>query len=371
MIKKRWGTPEKTVTSRVEHDQLMAVFNTVSDAMFSINSEGQIRMYNAALLALLDTNQSLSGHHVDTAIPLFDLKGEPVSLEKVIHSSPRTERDDMIYRFKDDDEIRLHVSANRIKSTYASGKGSRDEGAICTLRDITKAKSLEEERDEFISVVSHELRTPIAITEGTISNLQYFLKQGAKPETLIPALDDAHDQIILLGTMINDLSTLSRAERGVGDNAEAIDIKSLSEEMYKKYSPSAEAKGLRFNLDIGPKLGSVMTSHLYLEEMLQNFITNSIKYTTEGTVTLSVHREKNMVHFNVSDTGIGISKSDLKHIFEKFYRSEDFRTRETSGTGLGLYVVQKLMRKLGTKVEVTSRLNHGSQFGFSLPSIPD
>lgn len=114
-----------------------------------------------------------------------------------------------------------------------------------------------------------------------------------------------------------------------------------------------------------------MTSHLYLEEMLQNFITNSIKYTTEGTVTLSVHREKNMVHFNVSDTGIGISKSDLKHIFEKFYRSEDFRTRETSGTGLGLYVVQKLMRKLGTKVEVTSRLNHGSQFGFSLPSIPD
>ena len=105
--------------------------------------------------------------------------------------------------------------------------------------------------------------------------------------------------------------------------------------------------------------------------MLQNFITNAIKYTDKGSVTLGVRVKNKAVEFIVSDTGIGISKTDLKHVFEKFYRSEDYRTRETSGTGLGLYVVQKLARKLATKITATSRLNHGSSFSFSLPTASD
>ena len=115
------------------------------------------------------------------------------------------------------------------------------------------------------------------------------------------------------------------------------------------------------------RVGKAFTSRLYLEEVLQNFITNAIKYTKEGTVTIQVKRTKEGVYFAVKDTGIGISKSDLKHISEKFWRSEDYRTRETSGTGLGLYVVQKLAKKLHIKVDIDSRLNHGSTFSFTLP----
>lgn len=367
MMKKRGGDKIPAATARVEHDQLMTVFNTVSDAMFSITSNGILRMYNAALLGLIDTNQSLSGRFVDDVVALYQQDGEPVSFLSVLQVTPHTERDDLVYRFADGDQIRLHISANRIRGSYAPGKGAADEGYICTLRDITKSKSLEEERDEFISVVSHELRTPIAITEGTISNLQYFLKKGAAPTVLETALEEAHDQIVLLGSMINDLSTLSRAERGVGGDLEAINLRSLAEEQYKNYTSEAKKKGLTLNLDLGARLGTLTTSRLYLEEMLQNFITNAIKYTHTGSVTLSIIRETDHVVFTVTDTGIGISKTDIKHIFEKFYRSEDYRTRETSGTGLGLYVVEKLMHKLGTRVRVTSRLNHGSSFSFSLP----
>jgi signal transduction histidine kinase len=106
---------------------------------------------------------------------------------------------------------------------------------------------------------------------------------------------------------------------------------------------------------------------LYLHELLQNFITNAIKYTREGSVTLIVRRQKDDILFEVSDTGIGISKSDQAKVFDKFYRSEDYRTRETSGTGLGLYVTHKLAKKMGTTITLKSRLNHGSHFSFTLP----
>jgi signal transduction histidine kinase len=169
--------------------------------------------------------------------------------------------------------------------------------------------------------------------------------------------------------MVNDLSTLSRAERGVADSAEEIDIRQLVTELYAEYAPQAEKKDLHFNLDAGAHLSKVAASRLYLQELLQNFITNSIKYTKEGSVTLEVTNQSGSVTFTVKDTGIGISKTDQAKIFNKFYRSEDYRTRETGGTGLGLYVATKLAKKLNTDITLHSRLNHGSSFSFTLPTI--
>jgi signal transduction histidine kinase len=353
-----------------QREALLTIINATNQAIFTVSSNGSIRVYNAALLNLLDTNQSLSGRRVDDALPLFGQDGEAVSLYGLMKENTRFERDDLSFKFPDGDTIRLHLSVNKIQSAFSSQRQRDGEGFVCIVRDVTKQKSLGEERDEFISVVSHELRTPVTIAEGTISNVQYFLENGADPTKLTPSLKEAHEQVLLLANMINDLGTLSRAERGVGDALEQIDVKELVESLYKKYSASATKKKLSFNLDVGPRLGTMTTSRLYLEELLQNLITNAIKYTPSGSVTLRAHRNGDTVEFAVSDTGIGISKADLKHVFEKFYRSEDYRTRETSGTGLGLYVAAKLMRKLGTKIAVTSRLNHGSTFGFVLSEVP-
>jgi len=240
---------------------------------------------------------------------------------------------------------------------------------VIIIRDITKSKSLEEERDEFISVVSHELRTPITIAEGTVSNAQVMLGRSDIPADKVKsAIDMAHDQIVFLARMVNDLSTLSRAERGVADESEDIDVNELVKALHREYGSEAEAKNLKFDVHVPPKIGNVSVSRLYLKELLQNFVTNAIKYTAEGSITLNVTKDdNNQVTFSVSDTGIGISQADQKRIFEKFYRAEDYRTRENSGTGLGLYVSAKLARKLGTDIVMRSRLNHGSTFSITLP----
>lgn len=109
------------------------------------------------------------------------------------------------------------------------------------------------------------------------------------------------------------------------------------------------------------------TSKLYLEEILQNFITNSLKYTHEGGITIATSEDAEGLRIKVIDTGIGISKFDQKRIFQKFYRSEDYRTRETSGTGLGLYVCKKLAEKLHVQIVFESRLNNGSTFSMVIP----
>lgn len=353
----------------IEHERVLTLVNNLAEAILSVDKNGVVRVYNAASLSLLDTNGSLNGHHIDEIVKVQSAEGTPVKLfEELKNIQTVTVRDDLRYALGPDEIIRIEATLSPIRSSFSRSKQSDEyDGYIIILRDVTKAKSLEEERDEFISVVSHELRTPITITEGSISNAQFLLEREADKKILKDALAMAHDQTIFLARMINDLSTLSRAERGVADASEIINVKEMAEDLYKEYAPQAEEKDLHLNLDLGTKLGQVNVSRLYLHELLQNFITNAIKYTREGSITLSVKASATKVTFAVKDTGIGISKADRDKVFDKFYRAEDYRTRETNGTGLGLYVSAKLSKKLGCKIDLQSRLNHGSTFSFQLP----
>lgn len=358
------------VQEQFQRGQLTALVNSLNAAILSTSITGTVRVYNAALLSLLDTNQSLNGKNIDDVLNLYDAGGNPVSLVDLTRDSRKiVDRDDLTHRFSDGESIRINISCAPIRGHF-NQKGKQHEGFIFIMRDITQEKSLEEERDEFISVVSHELRTPITITEGSLSNLQLLMERGHDPKTLSAAVKDAHKQVVYLASMVNDLSTLSRAERGVADAPEEVSIRPLLEEIYHHYQSEAAEKKLEFNFDAGHKLGTVLASRLYLEEILQNLVTNAIKYTQRGAVTLSAHRTGHEIKFSVKDSGIGISKSEQKHIFEKFYRSEDYRTRETSGNGLGLYVVHKLANKIGITVQLESRLNHGSTFSFVLQDTP-
>jgi len=354
----------------LQRDRVLTIVNNLADAVLSTDMDGIIRVYNAASLNLLDTNITLNGRHIDEILHLFDQDNKNVSLFKEFQKTKTVaKRDDLNYVFDDDEKIRLDITYSPIRSSYSRSKKSEThDGYIVIMRDITKEKSLEEERDEFISVISHELRTPITIAEGTISNVLVMMDHPDVTKTMLKdAANTAHTQILFLAGMVNDLSTLSRAERGVGNSAEDIDVRELAQELHSKYAESAKIKKLHLNLDISPKLDKIHVSRLYLEELLQNFITNAIKYTKKGSVTIIIKQNADNILFAVKDTGIGISKTDKTKVFEKFYRSEDYRTRETSGTGLGLYVAAKLAHKIGTKIELASRLNFGSTFSFILP----
>ncbi len=365
---------ESRAAESLQRDRVITIVNNLADAVLSTDIEGFIRVYNAASLNLLDTNISLNGNHIDEILPLINMQGEPISLFKEIKKAKTViKRDDLKYVFSDGEEMRLEVTFSPIRSSFnRSKKAETHDGYIIIIRDVTKSKSLEEERDEFISVISHELRTPITVAEGSLSNLGVMLDHpNITPKMLKDGVEMAHEQVMFLANMVNDLSALSRAERGVGNDSEIIDVTDLAKQMLDKYTGEAKTKNLRLDLDLTPKIGKINVSRLYIEELLQNFITNAIKYTKKGGIKMTFENKGGIITFAVKDSGIGISKTDQAKVFEKFYRSEDYRTRETGGTGLGLYVAAKLAHKLGTKIDMVSRLNIGSTFSFSLPEYKD
>ena len=353
----------------LEHEQLTSLIGSMADGVIAVDDQVKVVLYNGAALNILDLNSSMKGKALKKVLPLCDENGQTIDVHKLVQETkmPTTSRD-LLVHYADGSKANLYLSIAPVHLGYGSAGG--DHGYVLLLRDITREKSLEEERNEFISVVSHELRTPIAITEGNISNALYIATKSGDIAAIQEALKAAHEQTLFLAGLVNDLSTLSRAERGVLQvEVETLNPHQLVEDLAKAYQEQAKAKGLELHTHLVPRLETLRSSALYTREILQNFITNSIKYTEQGSVTIGAKPVAKGVEFSVSDTGIGISKSDQEKVFDKFFRSEDFRTRQNSGTGLGLYVTMKLARLLHATISVDSELNHGSPFTIFIPNL--
>lgn len=358
---------------RLERGRLETLINSMSSSIISFDANGIIRRFNSASLALLDTHSSIEGKSIDEIVSLTTKDGQSVSMFNFSKGLSLTEvRDDLYYKYADNEEtIRVEVTLSPIHATYSGQEQSEkiDGGYIMILRDVTKEKTLEEERETFISVVSHELRTPLSIAEGAIGNALFMNEKGMlSGDVLTQSLNSVHDNVTSLSRMVNDLNTLSRAESNDDEVRESISVVELIDSLYKKYENTAAQKGLQLNIDRAPNLANVTASRLYLTDILENFLSNSFKYTTEGSVTLAANEANGIVTISVKDTGNGIAKTDLSKIFDKFYRSEDYRTRETGGNGLGLYIASRLAAKLGTTINVSSLYHHGSEFSISLPA---
>lgn len=366
--------PDKKITKTVakdaelERERLTSLINSMADGVIAIDQSTKVVIYNGAALNILDVNSTITGKPIDHVVKLVDKNKQPIDLrQEILDTKTQSTSRDWKLQYPDGSMINLYTSIAPVKLGYGQQGMS---GYVLLIRDITREKSLEEERDEFISVVSHELRTPIAIAEGNLGNAQFILEKSGDMHQIKEALAQAHDQVNFLGGMINDLSTLSRAERGrLAVEPEDINARELIEELYKLYTPDAEKKGLQIKTDIDPSLELLKSARLYVREILQNFITNSIKYTEKGHITVGAHKRNNGVLFTVSDTGIGISKADQEKVFDKFFRSEDYRTRQNNGTGLGLYVTMKLMRLINAEIEISSELNKGSTFSIFIPNL--
>lgn len=362
---------QKSTAKALQHrQQVDSLINNITDGVIAIDKHHKVTTYNGAALDVLDLNTNIKGRLLSRIFKPIDPESQPVSIAKLLKdtTAPTINRDLRI-KYNDGSTSNLFLAIAPIYLGY--GK-SENNGYTMLLRDITREKSLEEERDEFISVVSHELRTPIAITEGNISNAEFIVEKTGDISAVKKALSESHRQVLFLADMINDLSTLSRAERGVLEvEAEPIDVQALCSELQSNYTASAEAKGLTLKVDVDTKLQQLNSSKLYVREILQNYITNAIKYTEKGSVTIIARPAEKGVNFSIKDTGIGISKADQDRVFDKFFRSEDFRTRQSNGTGLGLYVTMKLQRLIHAEVSIESELNKGSTFTIFIPNFGD
>lgn len=363
------GGQHKNPDVALEHERLESLIGSMADGVIAVDDAIRVALYNGAAMNILDSNSSIKGRRLSHYLTLVDKNGQAVDVDAMIRETKHaTSNRDLLMQYADGSHSNMYLSIAPVKLGYGE---TGDKGFVILLRDITHEKSLEEERDEFISVVSHELRTPIAITEGNISNAEFVINREPNISPAVKeALKVAHEQVVFLAGMVNDLSTLSRAERGkLTLEVSTINAHTLAEDLVKSYTHEAEVKGLKLRADLDPHLESLSSSELYVREILQNFITNSIKYTETGSVVLGAKPHKNGVMFTVSDTGIGISKADQERVFDKFYRSEDYRLKGTSGTGLGLYVTMKLARLIHADISLESALNEGSTFSIFVPNM--
>lgn len=356
------------IDANIEHERLTSLINSMADGVLALDESGAVVLYNGAALNILDINNITEGTPINRYLNVINKNDQPVDIRRIILNTkaPTSSRE---WRIAYEDKSTANVFVSIAPVRLGFGRAGM-KGYVLLLRDITHEKSLEEERDEFISVVSHELRTPIAIAEGNISNAQLILKQTNNRQQISKALQETYDQIIFLSDMINDLSTLSRAERGkLNIEAADINVHELISELVENYQPQAKSKGLEIITKLDPHLTILRSSELYVREILQNFVTNALKYTEKGHITIAAQNHPDGTQFQIVDTGIGISKSDQAKIFDKFFRSEDYRTRQNNGTGLGLYVTLKLLRLLHGDVRLESRLNEGSTFIIFIPNV--
>lgn len=368
MLIAQTDTSKTNGKTSLEHERLTSLIGSMADGVLAVDDQIKIVQYNGAALDILDINSTLQDQKLASVLHLFDANGQAVDVNHLIRSctTPTTTRD-LLLHYSDNSKANVYVSIAPVRIGYGE---TGDHGYVLLLRDITREKSLEEERDEFISVVSHELRTPIAIAEGNISNAEFMAEKGMTTQQIAEALRVAHEQVVFLAGMVNDLATLSRAERGkLTFEIEPINAYNLAKNLVETYQPEAKAKGLTLKSEIDPNLEVLQSGALYVKEIIQNFVTNAIKYTDSGSVTIGAKANPKGVTFTVSDTGIGISKGDRERVFDKFFRSEDFRTRAHSGTGLGLYVTTKLASLLHAEIDLQSELNKGSTFSIFIPNL--
>ena len=230
----------------------------------------------------------------------------------------------------------------------------------------SQLERLDKTRNQFVSNASHELKTPLATMKIMLETVMY--QPDMPPELRSEFMQDMNHEIDRLTGIVTDLLTLTRmdSEQGVMKQ-ETVDMSALTEEVVHLLTPAAEKRGQRLESHIAPGL-QMMGDRTRLNQILYNLTDNAIKYSPDGgRISVALQQEADGLVWRVRDNGVGIPAEDQEHIFERFYRVDKARSRETGGTGLGLSIVKQLVTMHGGEITVHSEPNHGSEFRVVFP----
>ncbi len=245
--------------------------------------------------------------------------------------------------------------------------GNNDEwkGIVVVFHDITELKKLEQMRKDFVANVSHELKTPITSIKG----FSETLLDGAMndPETLKSFLDIILKESDRLQSLIKDLLELSKIEKqGFELAVEEVEVAGLIEDVMPILREKAKPKEISLQSDFESR-GLAEVDSYRLKQVFINLISNAIVYTPKGgNVWITLQEDQDKVYVKVKDDGMGISPEELPRIFERFYRVDEARSRNSGGTGLGLAIVKHIIEAHEGDIEVESELNQGTTFTVSL-----
>ncbi len=231
-------------------------------------------------------------------------------------------------------------------------------------------KKLLQMRSEFLDIVSHQLRTPVSVIKGMLSMV---IEGSVPPEKRQEFIEGSFKKSIKLGQIINDILRASEIDTDEEFKLKLIktDIKPILQDIYEDKKLELEDKNLKFKLDISKKLPMILTEEPYLRQVIENLINNSIQYTKKGYIKLSAKEEDNFVVIRISDTGIGIPKTDKQKLFRKFSRANNAVNVYTDGSGLGLFIAKKIIdAHHNAKIYIEkSKLNKGTTFAIKIPAV--
>jgi two-component system phosphate regulon sensor histidine kinase PhoR len=240
-------------------------------------------------------------------------------------------------------------------------------GGVLVLHDITRLRQADQMRRDFVANVSHELRTPLTAIAGYAEALR---DDSLAPEERARFLSIIDRHTTRMTRLVKDLLRLARIESGQEDVVLApCDVGALLRAVAADFQPRIAARRQRVVIQVDPDAGSVRTDGARLEEVLGNLVDNASAYSPEGTeITLAASREGDDSIIAVRDQGPGIPESDLSRVFERFYRVDPARSRDSGGTGLGLSIVRHLVGRLGGRVSAANLAGGGAEFLVRLPS---
>ncbi len=241
-----------------------------------------------------------------------------------------------------------------------------------TLVELAAAKERAEAADHlksaFLATMSHELRTPL---NSIIGFTGIVLKGYVGPlnDEQAKQLSMVRSSANHLLSLINDVLDISKIEAGqLQVSSDSVDLRAVIEQSVQSVRPAAEKKGLSLSVSLSPEVGTIVSDQRRVEQILLNLLSNAVKFTERGGVHVECKKEtEGSVTVSVTDTGIGIKEEDMSGLFKAFQQVDSGIMRRYEGTGLGLYICQKLLELLGGRIWVTSRWNEGTTFCFSLP----
>lgn len=348
---------EMTMHQEMQKDRLEAVINNMGNGLMLIDEKGYVNLVNRAFLEHFGgQEQQYLGHVYYEAV-------DEVEIHKSVKEVFMTE-DKVRHSFI----LPLQIERRFLEVLGAPifNESNQWKGVVLVFHDITELKNLEQMRKDFVANVSHELKTPITSIRG----FSETLLDGAMSDE---RLREQFITIILneserLQSLIHDLLELSKLEKEEFTlNIEHISVPSLVKDTIPIVEQQANQKGIELEQTIDTE-GYIDGDSARLKQVVINLITNAINYTPNGgTIKLDLKNHKDSFMISVTDSGIGIPKEDVPRIFERFYRVDKARSRNSGGTGLGLAIVKHIVEAHDGNIEVESEYQKGTAFHITLP----
>ena len=338
------GLSQTIYQLKTEKSQLDQILQSLTDGVAATDEVGMLTHYNAALMRMFG---AVNVEKREELVP------DPKIWKAFDEVFETGEPQSITYPMAGDKTLWITIAP-------VVTDGGQRVGVAGLFKDMTEMERLEAMRREYVANVSHELRTPLTAVRGLLEPLADGMVKDEEDRQRYYRI--MLHEVLRLSRLITDMMTLSRLQSGTEYmEVVRVDMNTLIRDIASGYSGPARQKGIELVVDSPKPVPDAMTDPDRIEQVLIILIDNAMRYTPEGgTITIGMCNAKDSIILTVTDTGCGISKDDLPHIFERFYKVD--KSRGEGGTGLGLSIAQFIMEKLGESITVESEPGKGTRF---------